>query len=411
MGMASSLMATMIVRLMDPRDLSTPAWMTSAIEQLDAARGWTAQLKSVQDTATKVAVVNEQADRAQAAAVLPSAVTDAGKITGAIKMASVSDVAATPTVTTIASGWVSDAGSIQDSIPGTAKMISGSIPDTIKMVSGAISDAGTPIYAALPKVAPVATGMMHEWSRGAVKVPGDFTSVTSGLSLDEIQRVSAAFAATSVAQRSPAYGGTFRPPSAPVSPRRQRGTHLPPAVPPASPRRREPVEDERQAPRVLPQEMGEALAQSLTRRHRQEAKGLLVALDLELELEHLESIERRLLDGGRPDRLYAALSASLLLEGLADKLFPPTGEQWVCRFGKTYKLGPPNVKNRLHAFADRFLKQRSTAEHKLFVAELDLVSRWSGKGHHVVFTPRENAEAFCALLKVLATAARTHRLS
>lgn len=156
--------------------------------------------------------------------------------------------------------------------------------------------------------------------------------------------------------------------------------------------------------------MGEALAQSLTRRHRQEVKGLLVALGLDLELEHLESIERRLLDEGRPDRLQAALSASLLLEGLANKLFPPTEALWVCRFGKTHKLGPPNVKNRLHAFADRFLKQCSTAEHKLFIAELDLVSRWSGKGHHVVFTPGENAEAFCTLLKVVATVARAHPL-
>jgi hypothetical protein len=156
--------------------------------------------------------------------------------------------------------------------------------------------------------------------------------------------------------------------------------------------------------------MGEVLAQNLIRGHRQEAKGLLVALDLDLELEHLESIERRLLDGGRPDRLQAELSASHLLKGLADKLFPPKEELWVCRFGKTYKLGPPNVKNRLHAFADRFLKQRSTAEHKLFIAELDLVSRWSGEGHHMVFTSRENAEAFCALLKVMAIVSRAYRL-
>lgn len=320
---------------------------------------------------------------------------------------SVSDVAATK----IASGWVSDAGSIQGLIPDATKMISGSIPDTIKMASGAIPDADSPIYAALPKVTPIATGTVRDWSVGAVKVPGDFTSVTSGLSLDEIQRVSAAFAATGVAQRSPAYGGTFRLPSAPVSPRRQRGTNLPPTARPASLRRRESVEDEQQTTRVLPQEMGEALAQNLIRGHRQEAKGLLVALDLDLELEHLESIERRLLDGGRPDRLQAALSASHLLKGLADKLFPPTEELWVCRFGKTYKLGPPNVKNRLHAFADRFLKQRSTAEHKLFIAELDLVFRWSGEGHHVVFTARENAEAFCALLKIMAIVSRAHRLS
>jgi hypothetical protein len=382
--------------------------MTSSIEQLDAARGWTAQLKSVQDAATKLAAVTEQADRAQAAAVLPSVVTDAGTIAAAIAMASgsVSDV----TATKIASGWVSDAGSIQGLIPDATKMISGSIPDTIKMASGAILDADSPIYAALPKVTPIATGTVRDWSGGAVKVPGDFTSVTSGLSLDEIQRVSAAFAATGVAQRSPAYGGTFRLPSAPVSPRRQRGTNLPPTARPASPRRRESVEDEQQTTRVLPQEMGETLAQNLIRGHRQEAKGLLVALDLDLELEHLESIERRLLDGGRPDRLQAALSASHLLKGLADMLFPPTEELWVCRFGKTYKLGPPNVKNRLHAFADRFLKQRSTAEHKLFIAELDLVSRWSGEGHHVVFTSRENAEAFCALLKVMAIVSRAHRL-
>jgi len=236
-----------------------------------------------------------------------------------------------------------------------ASAIYNSIPDTTKMASGAVPDTSKMIANSVPKVTEMTT----------------------------------AFTGLDVATRSPVYGGTFRPSPAPLD----SEATLPSPT------------------KALPQELGERFAQRLTRKHRQEAKGLLVALGLDLELEHLESIERRLLDGRRPDRLQAALSASLLLKGVANKLYPPSGDEeaWVCRFGHLYKLGPEHVKNRLHAFAHPYLEGRSTQEHKLFIAELDLVSDWGGAGHHVGFTETQSSEAFCALLKVLATVARARR--
>lgn len=248
------------------------------------------------------------------------------------------------------------------------------------------------------------------------------------------------------AQMSPAPGGTFKPPSerlaefgkhvvAPLasaslmspikmprpqlalarlpttqnplldpqlSVRRRRRGVAGPAVPSAAPAR----------PLVFPHELGEAFAQGLMRTYRQEAEKLLVAIGLELELEHLQAIELRLCSGTRPDRLQAALSANHLLKGLADYLFPPREEEWESRFGTKHKLGTRNVSNRLSAFVDPVFRSKlTTQEHYLFQATLDFVFRWSGKGHHVVFTPREAAEAFCQLLKVLAAVARAHQVA
>ncbi|HET9677181.1 MAG TPA: hypothetical protein VFP21_06730, partial [Solirubrobacterales bacterium] len=165
----------------------------------------------------------------------------------------------------------------------------------------------------------------------------------------------------------------------------------------------------RRVPPLEPQELGEEIAPNVARRHRQEVKGLLVSLDLDLALEHLESAEHRLLDGGRPERVQAALSMSLMLAEVADELFPARTEDWTDLDDVPREVGAENVKNRLLAFADRYLKDRPVEERKLLVAELDFIYRWTGKGHHVVFSRIENEDAYCALLKALATVARAHR--
>lgn len=152
------------------------------------------------------------------------------------------------------------------------------------------------------------------------------------------------------------------------------------------------------------------MAHSLVRVQRREAEELLLEVGLDLELEHLRAIEQRLASGTRPDRLHAALSANLLLQGLADCLFPARQGHWVCRFNKKHELGPRNVSNRLSALVDPMLRQRlSTKAHALFQAAIDFVFRWSGEGHHVVSTPREAVEAYCDLLKVLAAIAQARR--
>lgn len=391
--------------------------MASTVDQIEGFRRWTAQLKAVEDNAAKIAGLNAKG-----------------------------------------STTVADAALIYDSIPAGSKMISGSVPDmasviqgyapdTIKMISGSVPDPTCLVQGHVASVTPMATGTLPAWQSDLIhgyvgnvrpvedhfgkgmppvtkKIPGDLTGLTSGFSLQDVQCASSALAPLGTVQDPPAPDAMFQSATglveavpgaepAPVVPRhRERVTVIPKSLR-YEPHEYEPVERKLQPPQVLPQEMSETLAQSLTRHYRQETKGLLVALGLDLELEHLEAIERRLRDGGRPDLLHAALSASLLLKGVADRLYPPRDHEecWTCRFENKHKLGAPHVKNRLHAFADPVLRQQSTAEHKLFVAELDFVSRWSGEGHHVVLTPKENAEAFCALLKIMATVACAHRQS
>jgi hypothetical protein len=310
-----------------------------------------------------------------------------------------------------------------------AKKILDSIPDTTKMISSAVPAVTGTIRGPVPDVTSLMGGVVGDFPRG--------------VSLADYQR---SISAASAAARSPALGGTFQPPTGfqqheqvvataravPTStpspvvpwkgerprlrPDRQTPIHDPLRDPflPSRPRQREPVEHRpvpAPAPEVRPEEVGPGLAQAMTRRHRHEAKGLLVALSLNLELEHLEAIERRLLAGGRPDHLHAALSASLLLEGVANRLFPPRDEPWTSRFGKGHEVGAEHVRNRLSAFTEPILSELDKVEHKLFIAEFDLVGRWTGEGHHVVLSAEENADAFRALLKILATVARAHRPS
>lgn len=242
------------------------------------------------------------------------------------------------------------------------------------------------------------------------------------------------------ARMSPAFGGTLQPPSARaaaltgqpsslalVSPVKTARAKVAPArfpvihnrlldpQPPAPYRRREiarPVAPTPAPvmPQVLPQELGELFAQHLTHADRQDAEELLVVTGLELELEQFRVIAVRLLSGTRPDQVHAALSSSLLLKGLADHLFPPQEEAWESRFGRKHEVGAKDVANRLSAFVDLHLhSELTTQEHKHFQATLDCVFRWSGEGHHVAFTSKKAAEAFCQLLQVLAVIFCAHQ--
>jgi len=225
--------------------------------------------------------------------------------------------------------------------------------------------------------------------------------------------------AVAKARMSPAFGGTFHPSSGavaarPVAPRfpAVQNPLLDPCLP--VPRRRRvtrptPVKPMPVQPHVLPEELGEVLARALTRADRQGAEELLVETGLDFELEHFKAIEVRLLGGSLSDRNHAALSASLVFKGLADRLFKPRVEKWRSRFDTEHDVGPKNVVNRLSAYVDSRLRSDfSTQEHKLFQATLDHVHRWSAEGHHVPFTPREGAEAYCQFLRVLAAIRRAY---
>jgi hypothetical protein len=363
----------MRTNLMDPRDLSTSRW-TSPLEKFNESQLWSAQLDSVQDAASKLDSVTDRIDRIQ---------------------------------TTLTSG-MADASAIYDSIPDTTKLVAGSMP-VASTIYDSIPDVSKMILDAVPSVTGMATEPVPSWMKGS-QVAGGVAHVTGGLALDRVQSASAALTNLGVASKSPVYGGTF------YAGTKQPATVIPRSLlqrePWESSSRRAPLTDEPipdQAPQVLPQELGEEIAPRVARRQRQEVKGLLVLLGLDFALENLESVERRLLDGRRPERVQAALSASLLLTDLADKLFPAREAKRKDLNGIPREVGAENVKNRLLAFAEPYFEDRPVEEHKLLVAELDFIYRWTGKGHHVAFSRTENEEAYCALLKALAIIARAHR--
>jgi hypothetical protein len=400
-------------------DLPDTSWIASAVGRAEEVQRWADQVKAFSGA---TAITGSIPDVTEIVGSVPSVTDMIGPVP------SVTDVVGSmPSVTDMV-GPILDVTEIVGSMPSVTDMV-GAGPEVTELATASVPGLTGTIRGPLP-------GAMLP----AGSIVGDFTN---GVSLDAFQR---SIGLASAAQRSPAYGGTFRPPTGLVDyqqvvatagalatatpspvvpwkgerprlrPDRQSPIHDPLRDPflPSRPRRREPAERRptpAPAPEVRPEEIGPELAQAMTRRHRQEAKGLLVAVGLDLELEHLVAIEKRMLGGGRPDHLQAALSASLLLEGVANRLFPARSEPWISRFGSKHEVGPENVRNRLSAFAEPVVSQWSTIEHRLFISEFDLVGRWTREGHHVVFSPEENAEAFRAFLKILATVARAHRLS
>jgi hypothetical protein len=163
-------------------------------------------------------------------------------------------------------------------------------------------------------------------------------------------------------------------------------------------------------PRLLPREVGEFLATGLIRADREEVLFLLQDAELVDAKQHFDAIEERLLADTEPSQLHAALSASLLLRLLADRLYPPRDEPWISRFNEKCPLEAKHVCNRLSAYVDdRLRSQLSTKDHRVFQATIDAVVRWTGEGHHVVRSPREVARAFRQLLEVLAMVARAYK--
>lgn len=200
----------------------------------------------------------------------------------------------------------------------------------------------------------------------------------------------------------------------PTSPRAWSTLSRPTLDPRPLPTRRRPTlpAPEPVQPRILPPEVGEAIGRGLARVERQEAVDLLVLLGLTEELEHFEAIEECLLKGTRPSRIHAAMSADVLLKALANRLFPPRKDVWISRWQIAHKLEAIHTRNRLAAFIDLHLRGvLSTHEHKLLEATLVCAFNFARQGHHVAFQPRQAAEAFYQLLKVLSAVAKAHRAS
>lgn len=162
-------------------------------------------------------------------------------------------------------------------------------------------------------------------------------------------------------------------------------------------------------PRLLPHEVGEVLATQLTRSNRDAAIALLLLAGLDQEREHLNAVEERLSAGTRSAQHHAALSARLVLKGLADHCFPARGQRRPDRFGNQHEVGDIQVGNRLAAFVDDRLRSHLSAEeHRLFVANLTTVTRWSARGPHRIYSPTESGRLFLRLLEVLNVIARAY---
>lgn len=150
-------------------------------------------------------------------------------------------------------------------------------------------------------------------------------------------------------------------------------------------------------------ELASVAASFFAGRDRQMVMTFLEETDLEEEREHLEALEERLRTGHAPARTHAAVSARKLLLGVADRCFPARSDAYTCRFGCSHRVGSEEVANRLSAFVDERLSSKlETHEHKIFIAHLDYVFRWGGRGTHQNLSATEAVKAFVRLLEVLA---------
>jgi hypothetical protein len=179
-------------------------------------------------------------------------------------------------------------------------------------------------------------------------------------------------------------------------------------------RRQRSVGDPRRAngrvdrPHQLAHQVGEAIAARQARSRRETAVGLLVVTGLDEEREHLEALEERLSVETRPAQYHAALSARLVLKGLADHCFPARAEVWRDRYKRSHQVADENVGNRLAAFVDQRLPDLPNEEHRLFIATLDTVIRWTGRGPHRIIRQGEGDLFFLRFLEILNVVARAY---
>jgi hypothetical protein len=179
------------------------------------------------------------------------------------------------------------------------------------------------------------------------------------------------------------------------------------SAPVRTPRRRSPGKgSEAPAVRSLPHQMGEVIARQHARTARETAVTFLEISGLKEELEHFLALEERLTVGTRPAQYHAALSTRHLLKGVADSCFVAREQPVLDRFGKPHPVLIENVGNRIAAFVDE-RAGLSNEEHRLFIATLDTVTRWAGRGPHRIY-PREARNFFIRLLDVLEVVATAY---
>jgi hypothetical protein len=160
-----------------------------------------------------------------------------------------------------------------------------------------------------------------------------------------------------------------------------------------------------------PLEFSELVVREETRFNWKAVEAFLDANSLAYEMEHLEIIAVRLMSGTKPDQTHAAMSASLLGEGVANFVFPGREDEYVDRAGVAHAVGNVNVWNRLSAFIDIHLGGELAPHEALRLhAMVDCARKWTAKGHHVPYSPERANRAYRDLLEILAQVARAHEI-
>lgn len=162
----------------------------------------------------------------------------------------------------------------------------------------------------------------------------------------------------------------------------------------------DPPRAKRQVRRVTAEEQ---IAQRVLNRQRDAVILFLREARLRHEMRELADIEARLAEANDHACKHAAYSARNLMEGVANRLFPPRPEKWRDRDGRTHSLRAKDFKNRLIAYAEWTL-EGSWEPHELraFVATMDTVCRWTGSGPHGAYRWAQAERAYLRMLDALA---------
>jgi hypothetical protein len=153
----------------------------------------------------------------------------------------------------------------------------------------------------------------------------------------------------------------------------------------------------------------EQIAKRVFKRHRQEVVSFLKEAALKIELDELGKVEAEVTKGSKRSCMHAAYSARVLLEGLANHLFPPTSKKWRGRDKQERSLGARDFKNRLIAYVERELEgQMEGEEFRAFVGTLDVVMRWTGGGPHGSHEPQDAEHLYTRMIDALSVIARAH---
>ncbi len=153
----------------------------------------------------------------------------------------------------------------------------------------------------------------------------------------------------------------------------------------------------------------EQIAKRVFKRHRQAVVSFLKEAGLKTELDELGKVETEVAKGSKRSCMHAAYSARVLLEGLANHLFPPTSEKWRGRDTQERSLGAKDFKNRLIAYVERELEgQLEGEEFRAFVGTLDVVMRWTGGGPHGSHEPDDAEHLYTRMIDALSVIARAY---